>query len=174
MQWALIVRVCVVINSPVAAASARYVFTIARSWSAPSTRAELKLGQNSQRNSVPIIANMSDVYEGPSCWPAALSSLLGRRMQLTARPKYAPNACTVIEPPTSVTCTNWNSVLLYWSNKFCDFSLFFSTMNGLKRLSENWSGWPFEDAILFMHFEAFHGNESSNCLVFKRFLGFYK
>lgn len=46
---------------PVQAASAKYVFRIARSCSAPSNRAELKLGQNIHRNSVPTIANMSEV-----------------------------------------------------------------------------------------------------------------
>jgi hypothetical protein len=36
------------------AARERYVLITARCWSSPSTNAELKLGQNNQRNTVPI------------------------------------------------------------------------------------------------------------------------
>jgi len=32
----------------------RYVLITARCWSSPSTNAELKLGQNNQRNTVPV------------------------------------------------------------------------------------------------------------------------
>lgn len=67
----------------------------------PSSRAELKLGQNIHRNSVPTMANMSDVYEAFSSFPESFCSGFGRKMKLTAKPKYAPNEWTVIEPPTS-------------------------------------------------------------------------
>lgn len=90
---------------PVAEANDRYVLTMARCCCVmSSSSAELKLGQNTHRNMVPTIANMSDVYDDASCWPALLCSSFGRIMKLTAKPKYAPNACTVIEPPTSVIC----------------------------------------------------------------------
>ncbi len=88
---------------PVQAANPKYVFKMALSWSAPSNSAELKLGQNIHKNIVPTIANISDVYDDPSILPALFWSILGRIIKLTAKPKYAPNACTVMEPPTSVT-----------------------------------------------------------------------
>lgn len=84
-----------------AEASARYVFIIARSWSIPSNKAELKLGQNIHKNNVPTMANISDVYEAFSSFPALFCSDFGRKIKLTAKPKYAPNECTVIEPPAS-------------------------------------------------------------------------
>lgn len=75
----------------VAAAKLMYVFKTARCCSLPSRRTELKLGQKIQRKIEPTIANISDVYEGPSIGPASFSPGLGRNAKLTANPKYAPN-----------------------------------------------------------------------------------
>lgn len=66
-----------------------------------SSSAELKLGQNTHKNIVPTIANKSDVYVDDSFAPLPFSWALGRSTALTANPKYAPNAWTVIDPPTS-------------------------------------------------------------------------
>lgn len=85
--------------------SDKYVFKMARCcWVISSSRAELKLGQNIHRNTVPIMANRSDEYDDPSFTPASFSVVFGRITALTAKPKYAPKACTVIEPPTSEIC----------------------------------------------------------------------
>lgn len=91
--------------------------------------AELKLGQNIHKNSVPIIANMSDVYEAPSSEPVAFSFDFVRNIRLTAKPKYAPNAWTVIEPPISAIYLNgkyqqrivkWKKEQLkVWKNQKC-------------------------------------------------------
>lgn len=81
----------------------KYVFKIARCCCATSSSiAELKLGQNIHKNIVPTIANKSDIYVDDSFAPASFSWAFGRNTALTANPKYAPNAWTVIDPPASV------------------------------------------------------------------------
>lgn len=47
------------------------------------------------------MANMSDVYDEPSYIPLSFLSGFGRIIKLTAKPKYAPKAWTVMLPPAS-------------------------------------------------------------------------
>lgn len=129
-----------VVVLPVAAANERYVLRIARCCCViSSNNAELKLGQNIHKNIVPTIANISDTYVDPSFELALFvltlfSSRFGRITKLTAKPKYAPKAWTVIEPPASVI---YVIVKLFSMNKTQKTALFkWNIIENVNRLRE--------------------------------------